>query len=416
MNSEQILELPYLNGVYIAVDALRGCYLIVDGPYCVFTKAEMQYCHNLRCTLLPHRGHARVVHTAAESKREEVAGAALDRTQLVEKVFEQVCAQQDAQVILAVSFDFHQLLNFPLQAMAARFGERTGKQVWSLPERSLGGSWLDGYGLACETLARFLPLRAGQGRADRVAIVGYLFDRDEPDHHGNLQELRRLLSLIGLEVSSVWLSGGTCQELLAAEQAGWVLSFPHARGAANLVASRLGIPRIDVDLPLGLSATARWLQTIANQVGRASEGEAVVRTEVAAAIKDTRAHVLRIVRGNLARVQSTDPCLKAALEDFCQDVGLRVTPAEVSSEILELRCHELLFSPTLCDTDPKTIHIPIGYPNYVEHPVGLSPTLGFAGFRGMVDRISSAILRFEASTRQRTALERAASARNPPDA
>ena len=35
------VRLPFLNGVYVAVDALAGAYLIVDGPYCVFTKAEM---------------------------------------------------------------------------------------------------------------------------------------------------------------------------------------------------------------------------------------------------------------------------------------------------------------------------------------------------------------------------------------
>lgn len=389
-------ELPFLNGVYVAVDAVRDCYLIVDGPYCVFTKAEMQYCHNLRCRLQPHLGQARVVHTASDGHKEEVASTALDRTELVEGVFAQVCSLPDAQIVLATSFDFHQLLNFPLEAMANRFAEHTGKLVCHVRSRSLGGTWLDGYALVCESLARAIALRQGRKRPGAVAVVGYLFDRDEPDHHGNLAELRRMLAALGLEVTSVWLSGGGLEQLQSVEEASIVVSFPYAREAARILAERLQADLIEVDLPLGLSASAQMMQTVARHVGGQAQAGVLVEQELASAVDDTRRHVLRVIAGNTARLACTDPWLERALAALCVELGLRVVDADAPPEAELLRCHELCFRPTLTTDSLERIHVPVGYPNYVDHPVAERPFLGFAGYRNLVDLIASSILRFEA--------------------
>jgi len=384
--AEEIFRLPFLNGVYVAVDAVDGAYLIVDGPYCVFTKAEMQYCHNLRSRLLPPIGFRRVVHTG-QLQCEEVQSLSTDRTALVESIFDGVLSQPDAEIVLATSFDFHELVNFPLKEIARRRAAKGGALVAHVPSRSLGGTWLDGYALTCSALARAVTLRPGRGRKNTAAIVGHLRDRDEPDDAGNRRELARLLGGLGLETASVWLSGGGRAELEAAEKAGLVISLPYAREAAKIVAERTGAELCEVDLPLGLSATEKFLKTVGAHVGRGARANKIIDLESAAAVRDTEDHVLRALAGRAAKIWQDDPHLTAGLRGLCAELGL-VDGDDAG--------RALCFAPTTADYSRDFTHVPIGYPNYMDHPVVERPFLGYAGFRHLVDRAAAAVLRAEA--------------------
>ncbi|MBI5881560.1 MAG: hypothetical protein HZB91_00415 [Elusimicrobia bacterium] len=393
----EAVRLPFLNGVFIAADAIAGAYLIVDGPYCVFTKAEMQYCHNMRCRLLPAIGHRRVVHTGQIQDREEVKSLSADRTGQVGSVFTGVCAQPDAGIVLSTTFDFHELVGFPLEEVARRYASPGGPLVCHVPSRSLGGTWLEGYARTCAALARSVTLRPGRRRKGSAAVVGYLFDRDEPDHAGNLRELRRLLGALGLRVESVWLSGGGRAELEAAERAGVVISLPYAREAARVVAKRTGAKLCEVELPLGLSATERFLRKTAAGVGRSRQAAVLAASESRAAVRDTQAHVLRLISGCGVKILQDDPHLAARLRELCSELGLLPDP-EACSAAKRVVC----LAPAIATFPPGSVaHVPIGYPNYLEHPVVERPFLGYAGFRHLVDRVASAILRGEGSAGSR---------------
>ncbi|MBI4677235.1 MAG: hypothetical protein HY748_06600 [Elusimicrobia bacterium] len=385
-------RLPFLNGAYIAVDAVPGAFLVVDGPYCVFTKAEMQYCHNFRCRLIPPLGRCAVVHTAARTGMEEVTSLSADRLTGVEAVFDQVCGYPEARVVFATSFDFHELLNFPLADVARKAGRRSGKLVCPIPSGSLGAGWLDGYSRACEALARGIPLSPGKAGRDTVAVVGYLFDRDEPDHAGNLRELRRLLAGLGLRLVSVWLSGVGTAALRKVETASLILSLPYARGAARALGRRLRVRVIEAGLPLGLTNTERFLTSLARALGRLALARRFLDREVPAAADDTQAHVSRIIRGRAAVLRLPDPHLRRALQGLCADLGLK---ACVPAGGRPPRAGPPLFIGPR-DTEPLPgIVIPFGYPNYEDHPAVERPFLGFKGFRHLVDTMARRILSFE---------------------
>ena len=393
MSQSETLEatrLPFLNGVYVAVDAVDGAYLIVDGPYCVFTKAEMQYCHNLRSRLIPQFGYNRVAHTAEILNTEEVQSLSTDRVAQVEAVFAKVGSLPDAEIVLATSFDFHELVNFPLKEIARQHAAKGGALVAHVPSRSLGGTWLDGYAATCSALARAVTLRPGRGRKNAVAVIGHLRDRDEPDDAGNRRELARLLEALGLHVVSLWLSGGGRAELEAAEKAGLVISLPYAREAAKIVAERTGAELCEVDLPLGLGATEKFLKTVGAHVGRGARANKIIDLESAAAVRDTQAHVQRLIAGRAAVIIQDDPHLAAGLRGLCVEFGLLDGgPGDAGGRAL-------CFAPTTGDYASDFAHVPIGYPNYVEHPVSERPFLGYAGFRHLADRAAEAVLRREA--------------------
>lgn len=392
----EAMRLPFLNGVYVAVDALAGAYLVVDGPYCVFTKAEMQYCHNLRSRLLPPIGHRRVVHTGQVQDREEVKSLSTDRTAQVDAIFRGVCAQPDAGIVLSTTFDFHELVGFPMKEITRRHARPGGPLVAHIPSKSLGGTWLEGYARTCEALAQAVTLRPGRRKKGSVALVGYLFDRDEPDHAGNLRELKRLLAGLGLRVESVWLSGGGRAELEAAERADLVLSLPYAREAARTIAKRTGAKLVETELPLGLSATERFLLKAGSAAGGRKRAAALAAEESLAAVRDTQAHVLRVVAGRGAEILQDDPHLDAALRELCAELGLLLGPAAGDDG------RRVRFAPTGEALTAEAVHVPLGYPNYVEHPVCERPFLGYTGFRHLVDRVAGAILRAEASSGSRS--------------
>jgi nitrogenase molybdenum-iron protein alpha/beta subunit len=393
-------RLPFLNGVYIAVDAVDGAFLIVDGPYCVFTKAEMQYGHNIRCRLIPPLGRSRVVHTAAKTGMEEVTSLSIDRRAGVERIFAEVCGYREAKVVLTTSFDFHELLNFPLPEIAREYSARSGKPVCHVPSGSLSGDWSDGYARTCEALARQITLSRGRAVKDNVAIVGYLFDRREPDHAGNLRELRRLLVALGLDLDSVWLSGKGLPHLRAIERASVILAFPYAREAARVLGARLRVRVIDVELPLGLTGTQRFLTSLGAAMRRQEMARRCTRREVAAAIRDTKPHVWRVIRGRTACLQHLhDPHLRGALAELCADLGVGLLDSwdGPGPQAAAGQAPLLIGSLVGEQSSPFCIPIHFGYPNFVDHPVVERPFLGFAGYRHWVDRISAAILRFEAA-------------------
>jgi hypothetical protein len=392
---QEQFRLSFLHGVYLAVDALPGAYLIVDGPYCVQTKAEMQYCHNLRCGFFSPDGRSRIMYTATQTGIEEVENLSLNRTSAVEDLFEQACNIPGLAVLLTTSFDFHQLLNFPLEQIAEKFRRSSGKPVYHIPSRSLGGDWLDGYALTCEKLAGEIELEPGRGEADTVALVGYMFDRDEPDHTGNLEELSRICTALGLKTASVWLSGQDFESLREIERAGLILSLPYARSAANILGERLGVDVLELDLPLGLSGTERFVLRLAERTGLMQPARRFLEEELAAAVRDTERHINRFIAGHSAYVFLADAVLAEALLPVCAELGLTQLTGDGGD--VPADPPPLCFAGTGGAVPPQWIHVPFGYPNYIEHPVCPRPFLGPTGFRHLVDRIAMQILRREAA-------------------
>lgn len=394
-------RLPFLNGVYVAVDAIPRTVVVIDGPYCASTKALMQMAHNLRSDLLPATGRARVVPTLQTPEVEEVDSLALDRTAGVEAVFRDVAGWPDVDAVFASSFDFAQLLNFPLSDVAR--SACATKLVCPIPSGSLGGDWLAGYAGTCAALARSIPL-APAPEPDTVSIVGHLMDRTEPDQLGNVAEMRRLLEAIGLSVTSVWLSGDGITDLARVARSSLIVSLPFAREAASLLGRRLEIPVVACDLPLGLSATGEFLEAVGTRTDRADRAAELADREAAAAVGDVQTLADRCVVGRPLVLRFDNDPLRQAVRRFCADLGAPVhdfedvyddDPLADAPSVPAGLEDAVVLSTTFGNRGPALPHVPFGYPNYVEHPITPRPFLGYAGFRSLVERIATAALRHE---------------------
>ena len=266
----------YMVGTYLAANAIEDAYLLVEGPDCAHMKTQyVQGNHDWLSTLTSVSGHHRVANTALHP-----AHMTRSREGSVRDALTRLASNPATGGVLLTSMPMAFVTGADYEALCREVGEATGKTPVHVPGKSLSGDWLDGYAETLLALARQVDLGGGTPDARKVAIVGHLFDRNEEDQRGNVRELRRLLSGLGLEVVSVWLEGQRFADLGAARDAGLVLSFPYARRAARIVARRTGARLVECALPFGLPATEAWLRQVGEAIGEPAAAEALVEREL----------------------------------------------------------------------------------------------------------------------------------------
>lgn len=412
------LNLPYLMGVYAAVNSVRDAYLLVDGPQCISFKAE-HVCgkHDWRSTLLDPAGFHRIVMTGTTWDT-----VTFGRERRITELLERVVARPDAGLVMVSTLTMCGLAGIQYDRLIAPLAKKTGKPFLEIRCDSLDQDWLDGYAAFWEEVARGVELGRGRKKRGAVAVVGRLMDRNEGDQAGNLAELQRMLGGLSLDLVSAWPSGGRCADLARASEASAVVSLPYAREAARLLAKRLKVPLIETDLPFGLDASARWLRAVAAPLGRGAAAEEFIDAELRRAVPALEWAAPQVFL-NRSLLYLGDPHL---LEGFCELaalLGARVSAAGVASrpDRLGPRALALARRPleepeenawlaAARDGAPHDLCVvnnlgwqvagleagPVmefGFPSYFHHAVARRPFLGFEGALHFVDRMAEHLMR-----------------------
>ncbi len=392
--------LPYSMGAYLAVSALPDSRLVVDGPTCAFYRTDViQGNHDLMADLLDVTGRHRVLNTFAEPDNVVVA-----RGELLVQLLRGCLGDPDVGATFLLAFPMSYLTGVPYDGLVRRARGEGGGLVLPLPRVSLRHRWLQGYADSLEALATALPLGEGARSPDKVAVVGYLMDRNEGDHLGNMAELERLLGALGLETVSIWLSGRPTASLARAAEAGTIVSLPHGRDAARTLAGRTGARLVELPLPIGVHGSAAWLRSLARALDREEAAETFVAREherVARRLRWAAGHVFQA--GRFALV--AEPHVGAGLAAFLRELGgevLALYPtdlvatgdeAEVSDASLDRIAADLtafgeeapvdlVVSPALHLGVAQALRLPFlefGFPCHTEHAFHARPYLGFEG-------------------------------------
>lgn len=153
------------------------------------------------------------------------------------------------------------------------------------------GDLFHGYASAIASVVERMDWKRSIERPNEVALLGYLFDRYEGDHEGNLMQLSQMLKGIGLELGPTLLSGTPYTKLLDAPASGVIAQMPYAAPRKKAIATSLGARKpVEVDLPIGIAGTSRWLRTIGAAAG---VPEAKVERYVRAREQQMREHLER---------------------------------------------------------------------------------------------------------------------------
>jgi nitrogenase molybdenum-iron protein alpha/beta subunit len=417
------INIPFLQGAYLAFNAIPDVFFMGDGPSCIFDKGEhIHGRHDLFSTLLSCDSAHRIQHTGlnvfniAGNCEAEMTGA-----------IRRMAAHPGCGAVFLGSMPMCAIVGTDYERVLREALGESRKPRFVMPRRSaVSGDWLDGYAAVLEALASGMDLEDAAPVDGAVALVGYMMDRNEGDHHGNLKELERMLRAVGLEASSIWLSGRPYENLRAARSASAVVSLPHGRKAARILAKRLGAKLIEAELPFGLEASRRFMETLGREFGKEKEARAFVDRELGDVVPRLQWTVPHAFL-NRRFAFSGDPHFAAAFAEQIEDLGGRVMGTlsvggahHLSADArraLERRC-ETVFEPVPQDVnerwggfaeggvdlivgsafafehfDTGRNFLEFGYPSESTHFLRDEPFLGFQGALAFLARAANEVAR-----------------------
>lgn len=270
------ITIPYLQGAYLAFNAVPDIYFLGDGPSCIFAKAEQIHGrHDLLSTLLSCDSAHRVQHTGVN-----VFTMAGDCEAQIAASLKRMAATRGCGAVFLGGMPMCTIAGTDYARVLREALSGVGTPSFVLQPPPGSGDWLDGYAGVLEALAAGMDLGSAKPKPRSVALVGYLMDRNEGEHRGNLQELERMVRAVGLEPVSIWLSGRPYDGLRQVRRAGAVISLPHGRGAGRILAKRLGARLIEAELPFGLEASRRFMELLGREFGREDAAREFIAAEL----------------------------------------------------------------------------------------------------------------------------------------
>jgi nitrogenase molybdenum-iron protein beta chain len=143
--------------------------------------------------------------------------------------------------------------------------------VLAVPTPSFKGNSNVGYDLLLEALVRNYVPRAGDARLSRQKLVNVfgLIPGNDLFYKGNLREIKRLLSLIGVEANTFIGEGETLADIKRAGKAVLNVILGDAYGllTERAFAEVHGIPSVREQLPLGFLQAERFLRHVGTVLG-----------------------------------------------------------------------------------------------------------------------------------------------------
>ena len=180
-------------------------------------------------------------------------------------------------------------------------------------------------------LGNYKEMHGGPGHKSKFDDILYPADSDE---------LERILNGMGLNVHRVLFGALTCDELFTAPEAelnaqiccswGFPISWEMEK--------RFGTPWVKHNRPIGIEATKRWMDEIADKVGVRKQSDKFFDEEYAK-LKDLFVECKKVCTGKVAIIESIRNALFAntrplALARFAREVGM--TPYIINMHPLDL--------------------------------------------------------------------------------
>jgi nitrogenase molybdenum-iron protein beta chain len=169
-----------------------------------------------------------------------------------------------------------EMIGDDVQSVAGEFKDE-GKPIIAVNTPSFQGNSYYGYELLFSALAREVVKKAEKKNPKKVNVLG-LVPGEDVFYKGNLREIKRVLSLLGLEVNTFVGEKETLDDFKNAGDAALniVLSDIHGVKTAQEFERVHKIPYITTGLPIGYFQTAEFLRQVAQQMDVPAETVEVV--------------------------------------------------------------------------------------------------------------------------------------------
>jgi nitrogenase molybdenum-iron protein alpha/beta subunit len=407
----------YLVGVYVAINAIKDAYILVDGPDCAHMKTQyLQGNHDWLSTLVSVSGFHRIANTSLHP-----AGMALSREDSIRANLANMASRDFVAGLYLSSMPMAFITGIDYERITRSVAEEFKKDVIHVPGKSLSGDWLDGYDEVLLNTAKQIDLPASKPVKNTVAVAGLLYDRNEGDNEGNVREITRLLNEMGLDVSSIWLSGCDFKKLKRVVDAEAIISLPYGRQAARILGKRLNVKVIETVLPFGVFSTEKFLRDIGKELDIKHSAETVIDRELSYIIPRME-WVSQFIFENLNCGYIGDPYLLSGFVEIAELIGAKVDFAFITNKSSHLKEFSALHGDRIKNlfSNPRrntlmqkaqerlrssVIHLIVtnnvgfqfgettivefGFPSFFHHSLHEAPFLGFRGFLSFIDRMAN---------------------------
>jgi nitrogenase molybdenum-iron protein alpha/beta subunit len=409
---------PYLDGVYLAVNAIPDAYLVYHAHDCGYFKAEKVAAnHDLFSDLLRWDQMKRIVRTNIGNQEFVMGG----ESKLSARV-RQVAERYNPGMIFVASSNVVILSGEDTRPAIKQLSAKIPIPLIPLPERNVYLDYLTGY---LDTLSGFLAHAPFDNTCESkgVAVIGYIYHRHEGDCKGDVAELTRLLAGIGAPDSLVLLNGQPVTVLRAQAPPAIALDIAEGWTGGAALTQRFGTQVHKAGLPLGIAATGDWLRLAGEALGKNEQAEAFIERELSDLVAQLQWLIPRHFMGKgvmLFADRLTLPYLARMMEELGMEVlGLGVTSFEFDREpssslaigaypMLPIHAEplravvrkareegrlDLVIGNSLIHQNLAHSCVPfveVGYPCNYDHALSMRPLLGYTGVRVLVERIVNA--------------------------
>jgi nitrogenase molybdenum-iron protein alpha/beta subunit len=426
---------PFLDGVYLGINAVPDAYLLIDCPSGCFFKCErIALNHDLNSSLFDPLGRHRIVQSGINFE-----DLAMGSEAVLERIARRVRDGAKPPALFLTQSSPVVVTSNDMVTFAGSLAERLAIPVSYLPPRTMDGDYLDGFACFVEALSEVAEKRSGSRKrtagaagTDRgeVTLVGYFADRLEEDHVANLAELRRLVGLLGGNLAGVLCGGDSLQDLERAMEAPVLVELPYGGKAARRIADRTGARVVSAPLPVGIGGTERFIGALGEPLGVSGPMLRDILGAELGALMPTLERVRSRFLSDRRAAVAADPAMAGGLSGFLAELGMDVPVVSVRTRA-EDRLEEVrqavagaglggsvvhdLSVPALRQTLEKAANdreldlligsslerdtacdlglgfVEIGYPSFVTHALFPRPFLGFAGVRRLADDLVNAV-------------------------
>ncbi len=245
---------PFLTWVFMWINAIKDVALFVDWPDCVFYKADMLYkTHDLFSDLKQPNINTKLYFSWVMPNKmirgyDEKIKRKLQLIEQNKKFNLWVVTCMPVTWLLATQYnnlydDFLKDFIF-VPSYTDKFR-------------------IDWYSLLLRELAKKIKLNTDKKKKKHnISIIWYLFDRNEWDCIGNIEEIKRILWLIWVKVDSIWLDWWNYKDLFKIENSELLVSLPYWKYASKILKRRLDIDILELDVPFWLKNTINFINFI----------------------------------------------------------------------------------------------------------------------------------------------------------
>ncbi len=246
-----------LFGVFLGVHAVSGALNVLHTGVGCKGKTQRQVVHHD----LGLESHTRVGWT--ELSEEDLIGDA-GKT-FVQNARELYRRRRPSLMVVTASTAV-EFTGVDLQSKVRELAQEVDCPVEFIPHAAGNGDLWTGYGSVIRTLLRLVSWDRPVAKRHTLSLVGHFFHRHEMDQAANLNECRRLLEALDIQMGPTFLGGEHVSAMMTAHRSDLLVCLPYAGMSGAELSELTGRSSLECALPMGMTATSAWLRKVATKL------------------------------------------------------------------------------------------------------------------------------------------------------